>query len=447
MKNASVRDLCQGLLLIAVVGLIASCADTSTNGPDKAPSRLRLMNLVYDGAGLDLKVDGDVISSSTTYGNTGKYFTTTPGKRTISVHNSATGLTRVSSLEELTEGGDFSVYCYGPAAALAVAFQNDPRYTTVDKCRIKLINACTDGGRLELRITGASNTLRGPVSIAQATQYSDVISGSYSLSLTSPDKPDWSIDYESVFLSSAGAFSFAIIGTLSETDSYEFAIRMFNDIGDGNTYTDLKKAASTAQIAFVNALNGASKIDVAVDGSVAQVTNLAFGASTPYITFASGSHTYSVSANATAVISNSTIATQTRKSYSVFSTGSILPSNVAPIVLEDVTIPNAAAALMRIINLVPDIDSLSFFADIPTPYPIPYTQGMKFRSVAISGTSGLSFLSFPATTAPIYVKNSKDSLEVKRSAPLTFEAGKIYTLFVSGTKANSNIDFYLIKHN
>ncbi len=447
MKTLEMRLLYQVYAVCMVVALMVGCADTSTNGPDKAPARIRLMNMVYDGSGLDLQVDAAKVSENTTYGNTGRYITVTPGKRTISVLDVATGKTRVSSLETLAEGNDFSVYCYPPAAAFAVAFQTDPSYTTVDKCRVKLINACPDGGKLELRITSAASPLVGPIQNTQATQYTDVAKGSFALSITSPDKPGWSIDFEPVLLKSAGANSFALIGTLSETDTYPFTVRMYNDVGTGDEYEDLKQAASTSQIAFVNSLNGAARIDVAVDGSIPQVTGLQFGSSTPYLTFASGNHTYTVASNGTGVINNASINTVTRKSYTVIATGTVVPSNVAPLVLEDITIPNAASSLIRIINLVPDIDSISFFADIGAEYPIPYASGMKFRSVAVSGTTGRDFLNFPSSTAPIYVKNAIDSTEIKRSPAINFEAGKIYTLFVSGTKSNANIEIYLIKHN
>ena len=132
-------------------------------------------------------------------------------------------------------------------------------------------------------------------------------------------------------------------------------------------------------------------------------------------------------------------------------TGTIVPADVAPIVLEDVTTPNASQALVRFIHASPDAGKIDVVTPLgPTDYQIPAMQGVDFREVSRSSTTGLNFLQIPASTAsePYLLKFRKTGTTTIMTTleNVKLEAGKIYTLWIGGRVSNGTLSAQLIEH-
>jgi len=439
--------------LVAFVGF--GCASDDTTTPSNTPPSIRLLHMVYDGDGLDLRVNNQIVASGVTYGKSSGYVNTPSSteKFDVSVHYAGDPNPRNSSKQTLTDNVAHTVYAFPPAAAFAAGFQADPRTNEMEKCRVKLANATTDNDTFELRITGSRTVLLGPVRKIQVAQYVDMFPGTYRFSLKKPKDTTWSMEFEAVSLQAQSSYTIVIHGTLSDADAYPFGIRMFNDNGSGVNYTDWVKYPSSSKLLFVHAVNGATPIDVAVDGPSAQVKGLGFGKPSPYMTLASGDHIYSAAAGSTPIVSGQPTTLLSSRSYSIFFTGSLVPPNIAPLQLEDETLPNSAAAMVRFVHLVPDAPKLDvYIKDAMGPgadYKIPGIDAVGFRETSVSSANpGSAFLSIPTpgTFTLKFVDASTQAL-IHEAANIKFEVGKITTLWIGGSTAAKNVKTYTVNHN
>lgn len=405
--------------------------------------------MVYDGGALDVRVNGKIVTSGTTFGLSSGYKPAEVGRYDVSVHYAGDPNPRNSSSQSLAENQSYSVYACPPAAAFAAGFNVDPREITTDKSRIKIVNCSNDPNtKYELWITGSMSKLLGPVDRVQYTQYSDLFAGTYAFSLRKQGDAKFSMDFQPVELFGGKAYTLVINGTSATTDSYPFGVRMFNDIGSGDTYIDLVPASSSASMLYVNAVvAGGSPLSIAVDGTQPQINNLVYGSATPYLTFGSGAHVYTVAAGGTGIITNRAITLTELKKYSVFVTGTLVPQDVAPLELLDDATPDAVSAMVRFIHIAPDMPEINVVTKIgTTDYNIPGMQNMVFREVSRSPTSGSAFLKLPPSVYELEIRQPDSTTAIYRQT-VEFKANEITTLWLGGKQQNSSLRLYVVKHN
>ena len=435
------------LPLLLFVALIFQGCDDSSNNPQSGNSYIRIINMVYDGGGLDVRVKGDIVTTNTTYGFSSGYQPAPVGRYDVSVHYTGDPNARNSSSQNLVEGAVYTVYACPPAAAFAAGFAADARDITTDKVRVKLINCSNDPSvKYELWVTGAISKLLGPVDRVQNTSYADLFSGTYTFSLRKQGDATFSMNFQPVELLGGRAFSFVIYGTSNTGDAYPFGVKMFSDAGAGDSYVEMIPAANTSSISFVHAVSGTSPVAVAIDVTQPQVTNLAYGSATPYLTFGSGTHLYTVGVGSTGLVENKSITLVAQKKYSVFVTGTLSPQNVAPLELEDETTADPASAMVRFIHIAPDMPELNVVTKVGgTDYFIPGMQNMTYRAVSKSATTGSAFLKLPPGTYEVEFRQP-DSTNALYKQSIEFKANEISTMWLGGTKQNSTLRAYIIKH-
>lgn len=134
------------LPLLALVLVFLQGCDDNTNNPSTSNSYVRIIHMVYDGGALDVRVNNEVVTSNTTYGNSSGYQPAPVGRYDVSVHYAGDPNARNSSSQNLAEGQAYTVYACPPAAAFAAGFANDPRDITTDKSRVKIANCTNDAG-------------------------------------------------------------------------------------------------------------------------------------------------------------------------------------------------------------------------------------------------------------------------------------------------------------
>lgn len=435
------------LPLLALVLIVLQGCDDNTNNPSGGNSYVRILNMVYDGGGLDVRVNGQVVTTNTPYGVSSGYKPAAVGRYDVSVHYTGEANARNSSSQNLSENGSYTVYACPPAAAFAAGFAADARETTSDKVRVKIANCSNDlNTKYELWVTGAISKLLGPVDKAQSTAYADLFAGTYSFSLRKQGDATFSLNFQPVNLIGGKAFTFVIYGTSNTGDAYPFGVKMFHDADAGDTYEEMVSASNTSSLSFVHAVSGSSPIAVAVDATQPQVTNLVYGSATPYLTFGSGTHLYTVGAGSTSLVENKSLTLAAQKKYSVFVTGTLVPQNVAPLELEDETVPDAASATVRFIHIAPDMPELNVVTKLAgQDYLIPGMQNMTFREVSKSATTGNAFLKIPPGQYDIEFRQP-DSTKALYKQTIDFKANEIMTMWLGGTKQNSTLRVYTIKH-
>lgn len=441
------RLILLGLLTISL--FVSGCSEDEPNGPEPGQTTIRLLHNVYDGGALDLRVNGTVVASNVTFHNSSGYKAvapSTPGQADVSVHYAGDPNPRNSSKQTLGEGLAYTVYAFPPAAAFAAGFQNDPRETAAGKSRIKLVNATfgPDSIKLELYITGAKNRLIGPQSRTAVSQYTDQLAGSYSFTIRQSGDTTWSMEFDPVTLNSQGAYTIVMHGTLREDDAYPFGVRMFTDNGTGDQYVDWKKASSTGKVIFANAILGSGPTDVAVDGSVAQITGINYGSASSYRVFNTGDHTFSAGSGGTALLTNVPFNIQARSSNTMFMIGTRNPLAAEALYLEDVTTPNMSQAMVRFVHLSPDAPTIKIRVK-EANYTLPLS--ISYKQVSQSTTTGSSFLMVPPGAYTLqYIDAEKDSV-LKEVPNMSFQQGLIYTNWLGGSAAGNSLNAYNILHN
>ena len=453
-----IRSLGIVVILTLAVAIMSGCSDDAGSGPEKKPARVRLLHFGYDVQALDLRVNGALIASNITYGNSSGYKDVVAGQDTVSVHYAGNPLQRASSIQPMAEHSDYTVYAFPPAAAFSASMHNDPRQIPPGKARIKLVNASDDAadnpaddiGQLALRITGASSVLLGPIGATGVTGYAEVVSGKFTFTLERPAVPTWFMDLDTITLASSGVYTMVIHGTLSDADTYPLSVRLYSDNGPGTDFLDMPQASATGRILFAHGVVNAPSISIAVDGTTPTVNSLAFGNASAYITLSAGSHTATLTANATPILTNIPFTIQNRKSYTVLASGSLMPPDVAPLIMEDVTTPSFAAALIRFVHTAPSTPDIDLRATLTSGGNVllPEMQGIGYRETSVSLTTGLAFIPVSSTgTYTIRFMKAGTEEELATQTDLTFLPGKIYTLWLGGSAIGNTLKAYVITHN
>ncbi len=434
-------------LMALVLVLLSACEDS--NSPTDAPALVRMIHMVYDGGALDVRVNGKVVTSGTTWGNSSGYKPADVGRYDVSLHLAGDPTARNSSNQNLMEGGTYSVIAFPPAAALSAAFVTDSREILADKSRIKLVNASNDDMvEYELWITGAMSRLLGPVKRVNVSSNADLFAGTYSFTLKKKNDATFRMDFAPVVLAGANSYTLIVNGTSRPDDAYNLGVRMFNDAGNGDGYIDLVASDGSSNVAFVNAVSGAGTMAVAIDGTQPQVTNLTYGNSTLYLTFGAGEHKYTAATGSTGLVVDRNITLAANKKYSVFVTGTLIPQNIAPLELEDVTVPVAGSSLVRFIHLAADVPEINVVTPIPpTDYFIPGMQRMQYREVSRSSTTGSAFMQIPAGVYTMQFRQPDSTASLYSQDNIGFAEGKIYTMWLGGSRTNGTLSVYVIKHD
>lgn len=440
------RDFAAAVALTLSVLLLVSCGDTG-NQPTPSKARLRLLHLAYDAPNIDMRIAGGLVSSSIQALSAASYQTVDIGSQRIAITSAGTATEILSSTSTLQESRDYTVFTFPPAAAMTAVIREDQRVVPVGKCNLRFVNATTDGGQLELRISSSGSAIAGPIGQASVSDQKQVDAGTFSFGIYKSGV--LVSDYDPVPIAERSSFTIVVHGTVSTSDAVPLGVRVFTDNGSGDASIDLVATSFDARLTAVNAIIGAANLSVAVGGTT--LSTLTYGQHMPYASVVPGSKNVEFAISGTQVTSP-TVDFASRKSYSVFATGSTVPPDVAPLVLVDVTTGNAAQALVRFINLSPDIGKVDVLTPLGTDdYAIQYLQGIDYRVVSRSATSGLDFLLFPpsAEGTPYRFKFRKSgsttiAFEVEGVA---FQAGKIYTMWIGGRSSNNTLEAYLIRHN
>ncbi len=442
-------------LALAFVGC-SDDDDGGNNGPDSNTAWVRLLHMNYDGDALDLRVDASIVKQGTTFGKSSGYGGTTPGRFDVSVHRAGESEALKSSSQALAENGYHSVYAFPPTVAFSAGFSADRIESNPGTASVKFVNASYNKDNLlekyELYITGDSDPLFTSVKRLTSTGYFTLASGRYSFTLRRTDDDEYVQIFREVDLLNQSAYTLVLHGTPDVTDAYDFGIQMFNDDQQGVTSVEFEKASTVGDMSFLMAIHGSEGVDIAVDGAIAQVTDLQFREFTPYLTFSAGAHTYGVAASNQAYLIDQPITLGPGQKWSVILTGTKNPRDIVPLQLKDETTPDPSNALVRFIHLSPDADFVNvLIKDLMGPgehFPIPGMQDIGYRDVSVSTSNpGSNFLVTPPGKYTLLFEDLVADSVVAEVNNVEFKAGKIYTLWYGGLQSNSTLNAYNVEHN
>ena len=437
----------RSIALLSVLALVLlGCSDDNGDngtGPDVNSPKIRLLHAVYDGGGLDLRVNGQLIHEDVTFLESSGYKACIAGDRQdVSVH--LTGNEQVLKLatRSLSTGAFYTMYCYPPLAAFAAGVESDNMSAAPENARIKFVNASFAASQeLEeyaLMVTGRKEgtNLHPFIRRTEATQYTDVIAGTYSFTLKKMGDDDFSRTYDLVNLDPASAYTIVLHGTLDESDAYPFALRMYKDNGSAtNDVVDFVEVP-TGTALFMTTIAGAGPVDVAVDGGSPQIRGLRYGDDSEYRTFGAQQHVFTASTGTTPLVLGQTINVPNGGASTIILVGDANQNNMEGIQLSDATAPSASKAMVRFVHTVSDAPA-GTVATASGPVP-----GMGNK--AHKGAS-----SFGELDPMVYALEFRDAAAdtVLSTESIRFDAGKIYTLWYGGRFYNSSLKARTLTHN
>lgn len=177
---------------------------------DREVARVRLLNASTAYPALDLLIDDSRKNDTIAYGAAGDYARIDPGSVTTAVTGAGGGATVASSTQTLSGGKSYTVVAYGWQGAMASALlDEDTAAADSARSKLRVLNAATDAGSLDVYLTGATDALdsASPVAAGIAggslSSFSAIGAGSYRLRITAAgDKGDLRLDVSGLALSS-----------------------------------------------------------------------------------------------------------------------------------------------------------------------------------------------------------------------------------------------------
>jgi len=442
-----------GSIVFAIVAIALSTwlngCDDPVNQPVPDKARLRVVHLAYDAPNIDLRVNNGLVSTRIAYSQASAYAIVEPGSRRIAITDVGSDFERVQTTAVLEEGSDYTVFVFPPASFVTAQLRRDDRtLVPAGQARIRWVNGTSDGENLELRI--ADQEWMPSLAAGQSSEQALRSTGSVELIVFDRIAGRAVAAFQPATLENQ-TYTIAVHGTVNTTDNVPLGARVFIDGGQGTDFFDLELAVTTASVMSINALVGTTAVATLIDEIVVG-SNMDYGESLPYRTVQQGSRQVRFTNGGTTVLATSFNAIAGKK-YTVFASGTIVPPDVAPLAIEDVTIPNPAQALVRYVNLSPDAGSLDVIIPVAGlgDYKPSGMQGISFRGISRSASTGSNFLAFPPSPVgepyTFTLLSAGTSTELHAATGISLQAGKIYTVWVGGRRSANSLRVFVVPHN
>ncbi|MCC3151919.1 DUF4397 domain-containing protein [Hymenobacter sp. BT770] len=202
------------------------------------------------------------------------------------------------------------------------------------------------------------------------------------------------------------------------------------------------------KVAFINAAShiAPTTLKFLVDNT--EKASLAYGASSSYQGIQTGSHSLQITAGTQAAFTM-TLAPEKDKTYTFVATPATSPSTVNGLLFpDDLTAPTTGKARIRLINLAQGVGTPLRLSQVtstvtgPVVADVVTNVGVNSASAFTEfapGAYALSILDNSATAGATPIAQVGDG-SGSGSGTKTYEAGKIYTVVVSGTQGSLNQD-------
>jgi len=198
-------------------------------------------------------------------------------------------------------------------------------------------------------------------------------------------------------------------------------------------------AGSDPLLRLIYAAPNGPAVDIYVDGQ-RKTTASKFGEITPYLTIAPGAHQIQVFAASAGPAGAALLDTQATfesgQAYSVLATDRV--ERMSAVVLNDaLTIDPGTSAYVRLVHLSPDAPSV---ADVAVTGGPTVASNLPFKGAT-------AYLPIAPGTYRFDVRPAGAAVTLATTAPLTLDAGQIYTVFVMGQLADNTFQAVITPDN
>jgi hypothetical protein len=407
--------LARVLLLLTILGLVA-CGDAGTT--DRTKAQVRLVNATGGYALLDLREEGTLRQGSVGYAGAVDYVGVEPDPGDLAIHAAGSPTALATLQPALAENKHYSLLAFGGVGALAQVLLDDNQgEPDTDRTLVRVINAASDAGALDVYVTATSEPLAPAVPLQAGAAYGKVgswlavTSGTWRLRVTAQgSKTDLRLDLPDVVLGSKQRLTLVLTPAVSGV--------LVNALVLEQQGTIVRRDVAQARVRAVAGVAGGAAVSAAV-GSVSLMNGVGSPAVGAYQLVNAGSVTPTLAVGSTPLAGPSTtLVAGGDYTLLVHGTGS---APLASWIGDDNALPDdAGTARVRLVNGVSGAAA-------------PLAMTIDFLPLADGVAVGLAS-AYDSTVAAIKtriaVTAGSDTLFVAPEQPIV--AGAVYSVFVLG---------------
>lgn len=415
-----------GLILAFVVG-----CDDDDNGvaPVLDKAGLRVIHASYDAPPVEVNVDGATAFRNLEYGATEGYARINSGTRNITITQSGESSPVIIDLDvTLQTDRDYTVFAVGNLDNIEPIYSLDVRTAVTDKAKVRIINASPDASGIDLKLDSGSGTpVFSNVAYKSISDYIEIDPDTYSFALTMTGSTDELLVFDPIAFNQGQVFTIIVMGTLDNTDIYPLGIKVFMDNNDGDGSVSLSPKQTSLRL--IHTTYDAGAMDLLVDEGVT-ISNLGYGYSSSYKTITSGMRNITVTATGTTspALLDMDLNVVPNADYTIVATD-VLNQIDAVYTSDDLT-PSVTGAKIRLIHASPDAPALDI--KLNTGSGTAVFSNSNFKDIS-------DYIEMAAGSYIFVVTPNGSSEEVRVYSSVTLEAGKIYTMLVTGTYDNTDM--------
>ncbi|WP_028456054.1 DUF4397 domain-containing protein [Chitinilyticum litopenaei] len=438
--NTLMTRLLRGLLVAAGALALAACGGGSGDEPAKPESKayVRVVHASADAPNVDVYANDARVLSNVPYKAASGLLAVPTGTLPLKVTVAGT-MTEVPSftnaLPMLENGKVYTVFAINPLASIKpLLLVEDLSTPEAGKLKVRVAHVAAATGNVDVYVSapGADLATTAPtlanVPYAAVSDVLQIPGGDYRIRITVAGSKAVAFDSGTVPLAAGSDLVVAAVDQKAGTSPVSLLVLSRDAAAPVAEVKD-----SRAAVRAIHASPDAPAVDVVASGSVL-FPNVSFFAASAYANVPAASYdvALNLAGTATSALSQN-LAVAAGKHYSVFAVGLAAgtPALQYLVAEDDRMAPASGKAKVRVVHASPDAPAVD---------------------VAANGSNVLTNVAFPAVSAYLEVPAGAYTFDVKpagsasvvKSATVTLEAGKIYTVVARGLLAGSNAQAFTL---
>lgn len=231
------------LFALSIMLFLVSCEDDDSTSPEGS-AQVRVIHASYDAPAVDIWVEGNKEIEDLEYGMSSAYAELDDGMSQIMVVPAGAQEPVVIDVElDLVDMADYTVFAVGSLANIEPIYTVDNRASQTDMAKVRFVHASPDAPAVDIKYDdGSVSTVFENKSYKSISAYMSVPAMSYSFMVSPTGSDDVVVSFEPIDVQAGNVYTILAHGTLAENDDYPFAVRVFVDNGNGDSYVDLTAA-------------------------------------------------------------------------------------------------------------------------------------------------------------------------------------------------------------
>ena len=425
------RAVCVLLCLCAVAAVLPGCNTGNGVGATAITTRVRVVNLIPNAAGITLTLDTDApVVTGLGFQQLTQYLNVNPGLREFKVSVDGGATTLIATTQGLATGTDYTLIVFGAVEAANMLLEPDIKLSVLNGGTffLRFIDLAAVAGGIDVYLTplGADISATAPVianaTYGGATSFMPVTTGNFQLRVTPNGTKEVIFDSGKTLNFGDKTLVQAVAFGKGSSKLVNVAILNLDQDGTGQVVDNL-----LAEFKLTNASSVGSPLNVFVDGALA-LANVPFAGVSNYEKVVAGTRTISIQSAATPGANLLTLT----PSLAPATDTSIVVSGPAGalqgLVLTDNNLPSAAGrARVRFVNASPDLASVDVYVNFVKQFSAVTANSASPYAELVADTTGTAYefdFNLAGTTTPVLMLPN-----------VLIVAGKTYTVYVVGQGA------------